>query len=107
MAKYLVSVSYTAEGAKGLAQDGGTKRVQVVTAFLKAAGVTVESFYFALGEHDAFIIADAPDHVSVTAVALAVNGSGAARLSTTVLLTPAEVDAATKKSVNYPPPGRA
>lgn len=106
MAKYLVSASYTAEGARGLMKDGGSKRVQVVTGFLKAAGVTVESFYFALGEHDVFLIVDAPDHVTVAAVALATNASGAVRLSTTVLLTPGEVDAAAKKSVNYTPPGR-
>ena len=42
----------------------------------------------------------------MTAVALATNASGAVHLSTTVLLTPAEVDAATKKPVNYTPPGR-
>jgi uncharacterized protein with GYD domain len=106
MAKYLVTASYTAEGAKGLMKDGGSKRVKVVTEALKAAGVTIESFYFALGEHDVFIIVNAPDHVTMTAVALATNASGAVRLSTTVLLTPAEVDAAVKKAVAYTPPGR-
>ena len=49
MGKYLVTASYTAEGAKGLMKDGGSKRVQVVTDALKGAGVKVESFYFALG----------------------------------------------------------
>ena len=106
MGKYLVTASYTAEGAKGLIKDGGTKRVQVVTNALKSAGATIEAFYFALGEHDVFIIVDAPDNVTASAVALATNASGAVRLSTTVLLTPAEVDAAAKKSVNYTPPGR-
>ena len=106
MAKYLVTGSYTAEGAKGLMKDGGSKRVQVVTDALKAAGVTVESFYFALGEHDVVLIVDGPDHATLTAVALATNASGAVRLSTTVLLTPADIDAAAKKSVNYTPPGR-
>jgi uncharacterized protein with GYD domain len=106
MAKYLITGSYTAEGAKGLLKDGGSKRQQIVTSALKAAGVTIEAFYFALGEHDVVLICDAPDHVTVTAVALAVNSSGSVRLSTTVLLTPADVDAATKKSVSYTPPGR-
>jgi uncharacterized protein with GYD domain len=106
MAKYLVKGSYTAEGAKGLVKDGGSKRVQVVTDALKAAGVTVDAFYFALGEHDVILIVDAPDYATVTAVALATNASGAVHLATTVLLTPAEVDAAAKKSVNYTPPGR-
>jgi uncharacterized protein with GYD domain len=106
MGKYLVTASYTAEGAKGLIKDGGSKRVQVVTDMLKTAGITVESFYFALGEHDVFIVVEAPDNVTASAIALATNASGAVRLSTTVLLTPAELDAAAKKSVNYTPPGR-
>ncbi len=106
MAKYLVTGSYTAEGAKGLAKDGGSKRVQAVTSMMKAAGVTIESFYFAFGDHDVVLIVDAPDHATVTAIALAINSSGAVRLSTTVLLTPADVDAAVKKTVNYTPPGK-
>jgi uncharacterized protein with GYD domain len=106
MAKYLVTGSYTAEGAKGLMKDGGTKRKQVVSAMLESAGLTIEAFYFALGEHDVVLIVDAPDHATLTAVNLAANSSGAARLSTTVLLSPADIDAAIKKSVNYTPPGR-
>jgi hypothetical protein len=38
-------------------------------------------------------------------MALAVNQSGAASTSTVVLLTPEEMDAATKKAVSYRPPG--
>jgi uncharacterized protein with GYD domain len=106
MGKYLVRASYTAEGAKGLLKDGGSKRVEVVRSLLKAAGATLESIYFALGEHDVYIIADAPDHASIAAIALATNASGAVRVSTTVLLTPQDIDAATKKTVNYTPPGR-
>jgi hypothetical protein len=36
---------------------------------------------------------------------LAVNAAGAVRLDTTLLLTPEEFDAASKKSVGYRPPG--
>src|SRR5262245_22729965 len=105
MPKYLISASYTIEGAKGLMKDGGTKRVKVVTDALKGAGVTVEALYFALGNQDVFIIADAPDNATVAAVALATNSSGAVHVSTTALLTAADMDEATKKSVNYTPPG--
>ena len=38
MPKYLVSVSYSAEGAKGLRQDGGTKRRQVATNAVESVG---------------------------------------------------------------------
>ena len=39
------------------------------------------------------------------AVALTVNASGGATVKTVVLLTPEEVDAAAKRSVEYRPPG--
>jgi uncharacterized protein with GYD domain len=106
MAKYLIRASYTAEGAKGLIKDGGSKRVEVVRHLLKSAGGTLETAYFALGDHDFYCIVDAPDHTALTAIALATNASGAVRISTTVLLTPAEVDAAVKQAVAYTPPGR-
>jgi uncharacterized protein with GYD domain len=104
MAKYLLTGSYSADGAKGLIKEGGSKRQQAVTAALSSVGMTVEAFYFALGQDDIVLIADAPDHLTVTALALAVNSAGALKLSTTVLLTPSDVDAAVKKSVKYTPP---
>lgn len=65
----------------------------------------VESFYFAFGDIDAYVIADAPDAQTAAAMSLAVNATGAVHLRTTVLLTPEEMDAAMKKSVSYRPPG--
>jgi uncharacterized protein with GYD domain len=106
MAKYLLRASYSAEGAKGLLKDGGSKRASTIEATIKAAGGTLEAFYFAFGEDDVYVIADLPDHATVTAIALTTSASGAVRISTTVLLTPQEVDAAAKKSVSYTPPGR-
>ena len=106
MGKYLIRASYTADGAKGLIKDGGTKRIDVVRQLLKSAGASLETAYFALGDHDFYCIIDAPDHTALTAIALATNASGAVRLSTTVLITAAEVDAAVKQAVTYVPPGR-
>jgi uncharacterized protein with GYD domain len=60
--------------------------------------------HFTLGEQDAFVIADLPDHVSAAAISLAVTATGAARTKTTALLTPEEVDQAVKKTVKYEPP---
>ena len=107
MAKYLVKASYTAEGARGLLKDGGSKRRAVAEQALKSAGGTLEAFYFAFGEADAFIIIDAPDHATVAAASLAINASGAIRTETIVLLTPEEIDAAVKKSagMTYRAPG--
>ena len=106
MAKYLIKGSYTAEGAKGLLKDGGTKRLEAVRAAMKSVGGSVEAAYFAMGDEDVYIIVDAPDHASVGALAVAANASGGVRVSTTVLMTAAEVDAMVKKVVSYTPPGR-
>jgi len=106
MPKYLVQASYTLEGAKGLLKDGGSKRRVAVQEMLKGLGGTMEAFYYAFGESDAFVIADIPDNVTATAVALAVNASGAVRAKTTVLITPEEVDQAIKKTVKYRAPGQ-
>ncbi len=106
MPKYLIEASYTAEGSKGLLKDGGTKRRQAAEAALKSAGATLDAFYYAFGDNDAFVIVDAPDHASVMAASVAINASGAVTTKTTVLLTPEEMDQAVKKTVAYTPPGR-
>ena len=67
MPKYLVEASYTSEGAKGLMKDGGSKRRVAAEKAIKNAGGTLDAFYFAFGERDAFVIIDAPDHASVAA----------------------------------------
>ena len=106
MAKYLIAASYTSEGAKGLLKDGGTKRRQAADQAITSAGGKLEAFYFAFGESDAFVIIDAPDHATVAAASLAINASGAVHTKTVVLLTPEEIDQATKKGVKYRAPGQ-
>ena len=106
MPKYLFMVSYTADGAKGVLKEGGSTRRAAAEQAAKAVGAKVESFYFAFGDTDAFVIADAPDHASSAAVSLAVAASGGARIKTVVLMTPEEMDQAAKKSVAYRPPGK-
>jgi len=105
MAKYLIEASYTSEGAKGLLKDGGSKRRQAADQAIKSAGGRLEAFYFAFGSADAYIIIDAPDHATVAAASVAINASGSVRTKTVVLLSPEELDQATKKTVNYTPPG--
>ena len=106
MPKYLIQANYTAEGAKGLLKDGGSKRVRAAKAALKAVGGKVDSMYFAFGDTDVFAIVDVPDHASITALSLTDAGTGAATMKTTVLLTPKEIDEASQKSVAYKPPGQ-
>ena len=105
MAKYMLKVSYTQAGMKGVMKEGGTSRRTVVEKLAGNMGGTLESFYFAFGEHDVYVIADFPSNVDVAAVAMNVGAAGAASVQTTVLLTPEEVDEATQKVVEYKPPG--
>jgi uncharacterized protein with GYD domain len=105
MAKYLWQVAYTPQGAQGLQKDGGSARRAAVQRLVEQVGGKLESFYFALGESDVYVIADIPDAKTAAAVSLAVNAAGAARLRTVVLLTPEEMDVAAKKAVDYRPPG--
>jgi uncharacterized protein with GYD domain len=103
--KFLWQVSYTAQGAQGLRKDGGSARRAVVQRLTEQAGGKLEAFYFALGESDAYVIADLPDARAAMAISVAVNGAGAAHLRTVMLLTPEEMDGVVKQSVDYSPPG--
>ena len=105
MPKYLVQGNYTAEGAKGLQKDGGSRRRQVVEALLKEAGGRLEAFYYTFGDSDVAVIVDLPDNVSSVALSLAVNASGVTKIKTTPLVTVEEMDAAAKKQLAYRPPG--
>ena len=105
MPKYMITVSYTTEGVRGLLKEGGSARRDVARQLVEDQGGTMESFYFAFGDADAYVLADLPDHASAAAISLAVSGSGAIAASTTVLLTPEEVDQAANKTVQYRPPG--
>lgn len=105
MPKFLIKVVYTADGARGLLKDGGSKRRAAVQKIIEGVGGKLDAFYYAYGECDAYIIADLPDATSGLAISLTVNASGAVRLSTLPLITPEEIDAASKKSIKYKAPG--
>jgi len=105
MPKYLWKASYTQSGVKGVAKEGGSSRVEAVRHATESAGGTLEAFYFALGEKDAYVIADLPDNATAAAVAITVNGTGTATVETVALLTPEEVDEATKKNIEFRPAG--
>ncbi len=105
MAKYMFMASYTTHGTKGLKKDGGTGRKEQIDKMIRGLGGTLDSLYYAFGDHDVFGIVDLPDHETATAVSLTVNATGAVQVKTVVLLTPEQVDEAARKSVSYRPPG--
>lgn len=105
MAKYLLEVRYTLDGVRGVAAQGGSARKAAAQAAAKSVGGKVESFYFAFGKTDVFVIADLPDNTAAAALALAVSAGGGATVRTVVLLGPDEMDDAAHKTVKYTPPG--
>ena len=106
MAKYLFEAQFTSEGAKGVAREGGSGRRAAITKMVEGLGGKLETFYFAFGGVDSYVIVDLPDSIAAAAVALAVNQSGGATVKTVVLIAPEDMDKAGKKTVDYRPPGR-
>jgi uncharacterized protein with GYD domain len=105
MAKYLLEVSYTLEGVRGVRAEGGSARVAAATELVEGLGGKIESFYFAFGSTDVFVVADFPDNIAAAAAALSVCAGGGATARTVPLLTAADVDAAAAKKAPYRPPG--
>ncbi len=107
MPLYLTKFSYTQETwARLVAKPEDRQRA--TERHIAAVGGTLHGFWYAFGEHDGYIIWDAPDNVSMAAVLLAIVSSGApSELETTVLLTVDEmIDAlARADEVKYRPPG--
>ena len=106
MPKYMIQASYVGEGLKGLLKEGGTKRRETVAQAIEGMGGKLETFYYAFGDYDVCGVADMPDNVSSVAFSMMVNASGVINAKTTVLLTPEEIDQATKKTFDYRPPGQ-
>jgi len=106
MPKYLSLGSYTNEGLKGLLKEGGTGRRKAVEDAVKGLGGHVEAYYFAFGDFDVAVITDVPDNVTAAALAVGIASTGTVNLKTVVLLTPEEVDQATKKTLSFRAAGR-
>jgi uncharacterized protein with GYD domain len=105
MPKYLFTGSYTAEGARGVLKEGGSGRRKATEKLIKSLGGTLEAYYFAFGSDDFYLIADLPSNTAAAAGALAAGATGGIATRTVVLMTPEEVDAATKLTPSYRPPG--
>jgi uncharacterized protein with GYD domain len=105
MPRYLFIGKYTAEGAKGVLKDGGSKRRQVAHNVMESLGGSVEAYYFGFGDDDFYVIADLPDQAAAAAASLTVGASGTIGVRTVVLLTADEIDDAARRKVSFSPPG--
>jgi uncharacterized protein with GYD domain len=105
MPRYLFKVSYTTEGLRGVMQEGGENRATFVSKMAADMGGSIESFDFAFGDTDVYVVAEIPDDETAAAIGLAVGASGAASCETVKLLTPAQVDKARGITTGYRAPG--
>ena len=107
MPMYLTRFSYTPETwAMMIAQPEDRRRA--ATAYIESVGGKLHGFWYAFGAYDGVNLWEAPDNVSMAAVALAISGGGAlSSLETTVLLTVDETMDALRKAeqVQYRAPG--
>ncbi|HET6746403.1 MAG TPA: GYD domain-containing protein [Candidatus Limnocylindria bacterium] len=107
MPMYLSRFSYTPETWARLAKNPEDRRA-AATEYIESVGGKLHGFWYAFGEHDAWNLWEAPDNVSMAAVAMAIGGGGAlSSFETVVLLTVEEAMDAMRKAgeIRYRPPG--
>ena len=99
MAKYLAIASYTTDGLRELAAHGASARIEAAKKLVAEAGGSLESFYYAFGADDVFIVCDLPDNVAAAATAIAAGASGVVVTRMVPLLTAEEVDQAVSRKL--------
>jgi uncharacterized protein with GYD domain len=107
MALYLTKFSYTPETWARLIENPEDRR-KAAQEYIESVDGKLHGFWYAFGAHDGYTLWEAPDNVSMAAVALAIGGGGAlSALDTTVLLSVDEtIEALSKaKEIQYRPPG--
>ena len=107
MPLYLSRFNYTPETWARLAQHPEDRR-EAARTYIESVGGKLHGFWYSFGTHDGCTLWEAPDNVSMAAVAMAIGGGGAVSgLETTVLLTVEEaLDAMGRaQTIRYRPPG--
>jgi uncharacterized protein with GYD domain len=104
---YLSRFSYTPETWARLVNNPEDRR-EAARTYIESVGGKLHGFWYAFGAHDGLSLWEAPDNVSMAAVAIAIGGGGAlSSFETTVLLTVEETLEALHQAqaVQYRPPG--
>ena len=107
MPLYLSRFSYTPETWARLIGNPEDRRA-AAQSYIESVGGKLHGFWYAFGAHDGYTLWEAPDNVSMAAVALAIGGGGAlSSLETTVLVTVDETMEALRRAeeIRYQPPG--
>ena len=107
MPLYLTRFSYTPETWARLIANPEDRR-EAARSYIESVGGKLHGFWYAFGSYDGYTLWEAPDNISMAAVALAITGGGAlSSFETTVLLTVEETLEALRKAENvqYRAPG--
>src|SRR5688572_5950871 len=107
MPLYLSKFSYTPETWARLVVKPEDRR-KAAQSYIESVGGKLHGFWYACGSSDGYNLWEAPDNVSMAAVALAINGGGAlSAIETTVLLTVEETLDALQQAgqITYRAPG--
>ena len=107
MPMYLTRFSYSPETWARLSKNPEDRR-KAAQAYIESVGGKLHGFWYAFGEYDGYNLWEAPDNVSMAAVAIAIGGGGAlSKFETTVLITVEEtLDALARvEGIRYRPPG--
>jgi uncharacterized protein with GYD domain len=107
MPMYLTRFSYTPETWTRLAKHPEDRR-EAARSYIESVGGKLHGFWYAFGEYDGINLWEAPDNVSMAAVAMALSGGGAlSKCETTALLTVEETLAALERAetIGYRAPG--
>ena len=95
---YLTQFSYTPETWARLVENPEDRR-KAAQLYIESVGGTLHGFWYAFGRHDGYTLWEAPDNVSMAAVALALAAGGALRpMETSVLMTIEETIEALRKA---------
>jgi uncharacterized protein with GYD domain len=107
MPLYLSKFSYTPQTWARLI-DNPEDRRKAAQSYIESVGGKLHGFWYAFGTHDGYNLWEAPDNVSMAAVALAIAAGGAlSSFETTVLLSVDETMDSLRKAgqVRYRAPG--
>lgn len=96
MRKYMYLGTYTGEGIKGVAAEGGTAREEATRALFENLGGRITEYSFMFGAYDFVIIADMPDHSAALVPPMMAGSTGTVRVMTVELLPPAVLDDASR-----------
>jgi uncharacterized protein with GYD domain len=102
---YLFRASYTQKGIEGVLKEGGTARAAAVEKLVASVAGRVICQFWAFGADDFVAVAELPDNAAAARLAATVGATGTSSVTTTVLLTAAEIDEAVRRGVEYRAPG--